>query len=92
MTNVQDIYAAGDCAESTNLITGKPAWVPLGSTANKMGRILAVNKYGGCSDRLDGVLCTMIVKVFDISAAKTGLTENRPLKKAMILNCCCSRK
>ena len=80
-TSVKDIYAAGDCAESTNLITGKPAWVPLGSTANKMGRILAVNKYGGCSDRLDGVLCTMIVKVFDISAAKTGLTEKQALEE-----------
>ena len=74
-TSVDDIYAAGDCAESINLITGKPAWVPLGSTANKMGRILASNKYGGCSNKLDGVLCTMIVKVFDISAGKTGLTE-----------------
>ena len=74
-TSVDDIYAAGDCTESINLITGKPAWVPLGSTANKMGRILASNKYGGCSNKLDGVLCTMIVKVFDISAGKTGLTE-----------------
>ena len=74
-TSIRDIYAAGDCAESINLITGKPAWVPLGSTANKMGRILSSNKYGGSRDRLNGVLCTMIVKVFDIAAGKTGLTE-----------------
>ena len=80
-TSVEDIYAAGDCVESVNLITGKPAWVPLGSTANKMGRVLSANKYGKSSDRLAGVLCTMIVKVFDISAAKTWLTEKQALSE-----------
>ena len=80
-TSVEDIYAAGDCVESVNLITGKPAWVPLGSTANKMGRVLSANKYGNSHDRLSGVLCTMIVKVFDISAAKTGLTEKQALSE-----------
>ena len=42
-TNDPDIYAAGDCVECTNLVTGKPCYVPLGSTANKQGRVAAVN-------------------------------------------------
>jgi NADPH-dependent 2,4-dienoyl-CoA reductase/sulfur reductase-like enzyme len=46
-TNVQGIYAAGDCAETTHLITGKRVWIPLGSTANKQGRVVKVNVCGG---------------------------------------------
>lgn len=75
-TNIPDIYAVGDCAETTNLITGKPAWYPMGSTANKMGRVAGINMVSE-EDKasLKGVLGTTVVKLFDINAAKTGLSE-----------------
>jgi NADPH-dependent 2,4-dienoyl-CoA reductase/sulfur reductase-like enzyme/rhodanese-related sulfurtransferase len=75
-TNIKDIYAAGDCAENTNLITGKPVWIPMGSTANKTGRVAANNlAVSGAVDTQAGVLGTSIVKLFELSLAKTGLSE-----------------
>ncbi|WP_432662275.1 FAD-dependent oxidoreductase [Wukongibacter baidiensis] len=75
-TNIPGVYAVGDCAESTNLITGKPAWYPMGSTANKMGRIAGININGSTEkDSLSGVLGTTVVKLFGLNAAKTGLSE-----------------
>jgi NADPH-dependent 2,4-dienoyl-CoA reductase/sulfur reductase-like enzyme/rhodanese-related sulfurtransferase len=73
-TSAPHVYAVGDCAETKNLITGKPAWVPLGSTANKMGRVAAINACGG-SDTFPGVLGSMVIKVFDLNVAMTGLTQ-----------------
>lgn len=80
-TNIKDVYAVGDCAEITNLITGKPAWYPMGSTANKMGRIAGLNINKSGSDRLEGVLGTTVVKLFDMNAAKTGLSEKEAIKE-----------
>lgn len=81
-TNVKDIFAVGDCAENVNLVTGLPAWYPMGSTSNKTGRIAGNNVVNSDNmDSLDGVLGTTIVKLFDINAAKTGLSE-RDAKKA----------
>ncbi|HWR62753.1 MAG TPA: FAD-dependent oxidoreductase [Clostridia bacterium] len=85
-TSIRDIYAAGDCAENINLITGKPAWYPMGSTANKTGRIAGHNAAldSGREDfreSLDGVLGTTIVKLFDVNAAKTGLSERDAVKE-----------
>lgn len=75
-TNVNDIFAVGDCAENVNLITGLPVWYPMGSTSNKTGRIAGHNVVNSENmDSLDGVLGTTIVKLFDINAAKTGLSE-----------------
>ncbi len=73
-TSDPDIYAAGDCAESRHLITGRPCWAPRGSTANKQGRVAAINLCGG-SERFPGVLDSMICKVFDYAVGLTGLTE-----------------
>jgi len=73
-TSDPDIYAAGDCVETTDLITGKPCFVPLGSTANKQGRVAAINVCGGM-DRFPGVLGSTVCKVFDFCVARTGLTE-----------------
>ncbi|MEK6621782.1 MAG: rhodanese-like domain-containing protein, partial [Planctomycetota bacterium] len=78
-TNVPDIYAVGDCAENTHLITGKPAWVALGSTAAKMGRVAAINALGG-NDTFRGALGTVIMKVFGMNVAKTGLCEREAIK------------
>lgn len=72
-TSHDDIYAAGDCAESKDLITGNPAWVPLGSTANKQGRTAGKNVTGG-SYRHKGILKTGITKIFELAVARTGLS------------------
>ncbi|MGE5578868.1 MAG: FAD-dependent oxidoreductase [Bacillota bacterium] len=76
-TSVPDVFAVGDCAENKNLLTGKPAWYPMGSTANKMGRIAAMNLEADREEApvLPGVLGTTVLKVFSTSAAKTGLSE-----------------
>jgi NADPH-dependent 2,4-dienoyl-CoA reductase/sulfur reductase-like enzyme/rhodanese-related sulfurtransferase len=73
-TSEPDIYAGGDCAETINLITGKKTLVPLGSTANKQGRVIGTNVTGG-SDTFPGVLGTGIAKVFDFNVGRTGLNE-----------------
>ncbi len=71
-TSIEDIYACGDCAETKNLITGEDTWVPLGSTANKQGRTAGENAAGGDAEHR-GILKTGITKVFDYTAAATGL-------------------
>jgi NADPH-dependent 2,4-dienoyl-CoA reductase/sulfur reductase-like enzyme/rhodanese-related sulfurtransferase len=74
LTSDPDIYAGGDCAEVTNIITGKKFLAPMGSTANKHGRVIGTNITGG-DDTFPGVPGTAVVKVFDFTAARTGLNE-----------------
>lgn len=64
-TNVPDIYACGDCIEQFHVVTGKPVYRPLGSTANKTGGSLEFR----------GILGTGIFKIFNITVAQTGLSE-----------------
>ena len=66
------IYAVGDCAETVNIITGQRVFIPLGSTANKQGRVAAINICGGDAT-FPGVTGTLILKVFDLTVARTGL-------------------
>jgi CoA-dependent NAD(P)H sulfur oxidoreductase len=75
-TNLPDVWAAGDCVETVNLVSGEPAWVPLGDTANQMGRVAGTNAATG-KDTLQfpGILGTGIFKVFDLGVGKTGLSE-----------------
>lgn len=73
-TNLQDVYAVGDVAESFSVITGKPIYRPLGSTANKMGRIAGDVITGGNLEHR-GVLGTGIFRVFNLHVGQTGLTE-----------------
>jgi len=73
-TSDPDIYAAGDCVECVDLLTGIACFVPLGSTANKQGRV-AANNICGVDDRFPGVLGSTICKVFDYCVGRTGLTE-----------------
>jgi NADPH-dependent 2,4-dienoyl-CoA reductase/sulfur reductase-like enzyme/rhodanese-related sulfurtransferase len=75
-TSDPDIYAGGDCVEVTNIITGKKTLVPMGSTANKHGRIIGTNVTGG-SDTFPGVPGTAVVKVFDYNVARIGLNETQ---------------
>ena len=79
-TNITDIFACGDCAESYSLITQKPFYRPLGSTANKMGRIAGDQITGGDLE-FRGILGTGIFKVFDMVVAQTGLTEKEAQKE-----------
>lgn len=73
-TNLPDIYAAGDCAMVHNAITGKPAWSPMGSTANIAGRIIAQNMMGA-KISYRGTLGTAVCKMPGINVGRTGLTE-----------------
>ncbi len=73
-TSQPGIYAAGDVAEVRHLVTGRPAYVPLGTTANKQGRVAGENAAGGDA-RFPGVVGTAVVKVFGLEVARTGLSE-----------------
>ncbi|WP_214825607.1 FAD-dependent oxidoreductase [Exiguobacterium algae] len=73
-TNLPGVYAAGDVAESFSIVTGKPIWRPLGSTANKMGRTAGDVITGGDLEHR-GILGTGIFKVFGLAVAQTGLSE-----------------
>ncbi len=75
-TSDPDVYAGGDCVENNHLITGENVFVPLGSTANKHGRVIA-NNIMGHREKFDGILGTAAVKVFNYNVAKTGLTERQ---------------
>ena len=88
-TNVPDVYAAGDCAETYHLLLGGSSYVPLGSTANKQGRVAGTN-VGGGNAAFGGVVGTTITKAFELGVAVTGLTEKmarqlgRPAKAVKI--------
>lgn len=73
-TNVEGVFAAGDCAESRHRLTGLPVWEPLGDIANLHGRVAGENAAGG-NARFPGVLGTAICKTFDLNIGLTGLSE-----------------
>lgn len=75
-TNLRGVYAAGDCAEVGHLVTGRPTWIPLGTTANKTGRIAGANA-AGARERFAGIVGTSIVGVFGMGFATTGLTASQ---------------
>ncbi len=81
-TNLEDVYAAGDVAESRHLLTNEPYWLPLGDVANKHGRT-AGTVIGGGRAAFKGVLGTAITKVFDRTVAMTGLTEQAARKRGL---------
>jgi len=72
-TSRADIYAVGDVTAARHLVTGEPAWIPLGDTANKQGRTLGA-LLGAQEARFRGVVGTAITKVFERAFATTGLT------------------
>jgi len=73
-TSDPDIYAAGDMIELVHKVSGRKLRVPLAGPANRQGRIAATNALGG-SMKYRGALGTSVVKLFDATAASTGLTE-----------------
>ncbi len=72
-TSLPHVFAAGDCVTTRHLVTGEEAWVPLGDHARKQGRVAGTNVFGGHAT-FRGVQGTSIVKSFDLTLGKTGLT------------------
>ncbi len=73
-TSDKSIYAGGDCVENVHLITGKPIYTPMGSVANKHGRVIGDN-ICGIDSRFPGVLGTVIFQIFGMNVGRTGLCE-----------------
>ncbi len=73
-TRADHVWAAGDCAESRHLVSGKPVHIALGTVANKQGRVCGIN-LGGGNARFPGVLGTSITKFMETEIARTGLNE-----------------
>ncbi len=73
-TNVPNIYAVGDAAESEDFITKTPAFIPLAGPANKQGRIAADN-IAGIASEYKGTQGSAVLKLFDMTVATTGLNE-----------------
>lgn len=78
-TTIPDIYAAGDCVESKNMITDQPTLCQLGTTAMRQGKVAGINAVGGQSV-FKGVLCSAVLKAFDLEIGATGLTTNNAEK------------
>jgi NADPH-dependent 2,4-dienoyl-CoA reductase/sulfur reductase-like enzyme len=75
-TTTDGVWSAGDCAESRHLVTGQPVHIPLGTYANRHGRVAGLNMAGG--DAVSpAVLGTAITKLCELELALTGLTEHR---------------
>ncbi len=73
-TNLRGVYAAGDCAEVLHTVSGRPVSIPLGTTANKTGRVAGANA-AGRRERFAGVAGTSIVGIFGMAFATTGFSE-----------------
>ncbi|MHC1696398.1 MAG: FAD-dependent oxidoreductase [Eubacteriales bacterium] len=86
-TSNPDIYACGDCAEHFHVVTGKAVYRPLGSTANKTGRIAGDSMTGGDLE-FRGVLGTGIFKIFDMTVAQTGLSEREASEQGFDVAIC----
>lgn len=74
-TSLAGVYAAGDCCETMHAVTRAPAWVPLGTTANKMGRVAGANAAGG-RERFPGIAGTAVVRIAGLGIATTGLSAS----------------
>jgi NADPH-dependent 2,4-dienoyl-CoA reductase/sulfur reductase-like enzyme len=73
-TSVEGVWAAGDCAESFHLVSGRPVHVALGTVTNKQARVAGTNIGGGYAT-FPGVVGTAVSKICDTEVARTGLTE-----------------
>jgi NADPH-dependent 2,4-dienoyl-CoA reductase/sulfur reductase-like enzyme len=73
-TNLPDVLAAGDCVETWHRLLGRPAYLPLGTTAHKQGRVAGEAAVGGDRE-FAGSLGTQVVKVFELAVARTGLRD-----------------
>ena len=78
-TNIADIYAAGDCVALYHRVSQSMTYIPLATGANKLGKVVGDNLAGG-NNKFPGILGTSALKVFDIEAGRTGLTESQAIK------------
>lgn len=78
-TNISNIFAAGDCATAENYVTGKDSYLPLGTTANKQGRVAGENSAGGKAI-FRGIAGSAITKTFGLFIGKTGLSTEEARK------------
>lgn len=79
-TNIPDVYAVGDVAEAFHVLTKEPVYLPLATTAAKMGRVAGDVITGG-SLRFNGILGTSVVRLFGYTIAATGLSEKAAREK-----------
>ena len=80
-TNLENVYAAGDNAEATHVVTGEPDHVPLALTANRAGRAIGQTVTGNPTPT-GGTAGTAIVKAFDLGAARTGIVDEDQAREA----------
>ncbi len=80
-TNYENVYAAGDCAEAENVVTGEPDHVPLALTANRAGRAIG-STVSGEPTETGGTAGTAIVKAFELGAARTGVLDDERAREA----------
>ena len=81
-TSLQGVYAAGDCATVKHRLTGKSVYIPLGTNANKQGR-LAGDSLLGKKVSLARALGTSMIRCLDLELAKTGLTRRQALDEGI---------
>lgn len=74
-TEIPDVYAAGDCAETWHRVLQRYTYMPLGTTSHKQGRVAGVNAAGG-EREFAGSVGTQVVKIFDLAIARTGLRQD----------------
>lgn len=74
-TSIDSIYSAGDCATVPHLVRNENVYIPLATTANKIGRVVGEN-LAGLETTFQGTLGSAAVKVMDVEAGRTGITEN----------------
>ena len=77
-TSDKDIFSGGDCVLSNNFITGKKSFAPLGSLANRQGRVIGSN-LAGRKDKFKGVVGSFVVRIFETSLSGAGLTLQNAL-------------
>ena len=73
-SSIENIYAGGDCAEVTHIVSGEQVYLPLGTVACKQGRTAGKNVARPQSHFFKGVAGTMVTKAFDLEIARTGLS------------------
>lgn len=81
-TSIKDVYSAGDCATINSFITNESIYVPLATGANKLGRIVGENLAGG-NVRFQGSLSSSCIKVMDMEAGRTGLSEEEAKRNGL---------
>lgn len=86
-TSDPNIYAGGDCVECPHILSGEHVYAPLGSTANRHGRIIGDNITGG-NEKFPGVVGTWVMKVMRINVAATGWTEQEARKRGRNVSTC----